>query len=480
MFDNRAIREFYSLLRAAMMGAKKAGLLHRLVNDQTLPSILAKMPSNDWRQWARERPTWMREAIEEAFWSFIDQKWRDALNVAAAEPVGWGAGGGRGATHEADKGGSAEAKRRAQVAVHVVAADGKPQQQGDSGRRCIFADVLGCSGQHPPWNCKRFGNIRAKEREKIIEDNRLCAFCLLHDRAKACGAKEKRFNPACHAPGCKGKHIRKLHDLLKDMYKEENQVHLVQGDNEWEESEGAWEIDEEEEAVIVGTIQQEEDSSWQEVSDLWMELEEGEVGGAFCVGTCQGVSNQAPEVGVGCSSEAQRPPEDEEDEGIIEGGWWSSDQGELQVSEEEREYFIELLMGGSAAGGCKAALERPSAAAGTTGQPARKEGAVEAQPQGETRGTRKPTTGKEKERSKEGASKGENELGTRTRGKETGDRGKEEPGEWWPSGRKWEGPPGPYPGPEAKDESVTRPDPAESSEVRAQATTTSRGECSGP
>jgi hypothetical protein len=39
-----AIREFYSLLRAAMMGAKKAGLLSRLINDQTLPGILAKMP----------------------------------------------------------------------------------------------------------------------------------------------------------------------------------------------------------------------------------------------------------------------------------------------------------------------------------------------------------------------------------------------------------------------------------------------------
>jgi hypothetical protein len=50
MFDNGAIREFYSLLRAAMMGAREAGLLHRLVNDQTLPSILAKMAPNDWRQ----------------------------------------------------------------------------------------------------------------------------------------------------------------------------------------------------------------------------------------------------------------------------------------------------------------------------------------------------------------------------------------------------------------------------------------------
>ncbi len=171
MFDNGAIREFYSLLRAAMMGARKARLLHRLVNDQTLPSILAKMPPNDWRQWAKERPTWMREAREEAFWSFVDQKCRDALNVAAAGPAGWGTGGGKGAAHEGDRRGAAEAKKLAQAAVHVTGADGKHQRQGDSGRRCIFADVMGCSGLYPPWHCKLFGNIRAKEMEQIIEDN---------------------------------------------------------------------------------------------------------------------------------------------------------------------------------------------------------------------------------------------------------------------------------------------------------------------
>jgi hypothetical protein len=30
-----------------MMGARKAGLLHRLINDQTLPGILVKMPMGD-------------------------------------------------------------------------------------------------------------------------------------------------------------------------------------------------------------------------------------------------------------------------------------------------------------------------------------------------------------------------------------------------------------------------------------------------
>jgi hypothetical protein len=48
-FENGAKREFYSLL-----GARKAELLHRLINDQTLPSIMGWMPLSDWQQWARE------------------------------------------------------------------------------------------------------------------------------------------------------------------------------------------------------------------------------------------------------------------------------------------------------------------------------------------------------------------------------------------------------------------------------------------
>jgi hypothetical protein len=46
MFDNGAIREFYSLLRAAMMGARKAGLLHQLINDQMLPSMPPMIGAN--------------------------------------------------------------------------------------------------------------------------------------------------------------------------------------------------------------------------------------------------------------------------------------------------------------------------------------------------------------------------------------------------------------------------------------------------
>ncbi len=374
-FDNVAIREFYSLLRAAMMEARKAGLLHRLVNDQTLPSILAKMPPTDWRQWAREWPTWMREAIEEAFWNFVDQKWRDALNVAAAEPPSWGTGSGRGAPQEGDKrGGMAEAKKLAHASEHVTGLNGKRHRQGDSGRRCIFAEVMGCQGMHPPWHCKVFGKIQAKEREKIIEDNQLCPFCLLHDKAKPCGAKQRPVNPACHVPNCKGKHIQKLHELLKDVFKEENQVHLVQGGDEWEESKEAWDVDEGEEAMIVGTIQREDDCSWQDASKSWLEQDEEKEDGTYQVGTCQGACRPPPEAGGKQCSAVMRPPkEEDEDAETAEDRWWTPEPGDLQIEGEEKEYFLELLMRESVLR--KGATEKPTTVGGMAGQPA-KQGAT--------------------------------------------------------------------------------------------------------
>jgi hypothetical protein len=116
----------------------------------------------------------------------VDQKWRDALNVAAAEPTGWQAGSGRVRAQGADRKMAVEVKKLPQAAVHVAATEGKTPQAGGEGKRCTFADVLGCPGRHAPWRCGAFRSTRAEERANVIEDNRLCAFCLLHDRAKAC------------------------------------------------------------------------------------------------------------------------------------------------------------------------------------------------------------------------------------------------------------------------------------------------------
>jgi hypothetical protein len=139
----------------------------------------------------------------------------------------------------------------------------------------------------------------AEARARIIEDNRLCAFCMLHDRAIACRAKENKDRPACGVPECEGRHAMWLHELLKDIYRESNWVHLVQRDDRGENPEGAWvmdEAEEENETVLVNTVQQ-DGSSWRELDDSWLELnggECGETGGVYCLGACLKEGGHAP------------------------------------------------------------------------------------------------------------------------------------------------------------------------------------------
>jgi hypothetical protein len=134
---------------------------------------------------------------------------------------------------------------------------------------------MGCTGTHPPWFCRSFGKLPAKEREKLIVENKLCPFCLLHDKDKPCGAKQKPASVACTAPGCRGGHAQKLLDLLMDILREEGQVHVLQEDDGWEESEEAWELGGAE-GMIVGAVRQEEEYSWQDACEAW-ETQDGEM-----------------------------------------------------------------------------------------------------------------------------------------------------------------------------------------------------------
>jgi hypothetical protein len=182
--DSGAVKELYSLLRSAMLQTRKLGLLHHLVNNQTLPSILAWMPMGDWKQWAKERPTWIDGPVEDAFWTFVDQKWKDSLNVAAAEPAWWDQGGnnsrgvGFARKEEQDKQG---VKKAPAAGVHVALAGGSQVTSGRAQKRCKFTDVAGFTGSHSPWLCRAFGDKAPEERSKTIKDNKLCPFCLLHD-----------------------------------------------------------------------------------------------------------------------------------------------------------------------------------------------------------------------------------------------------------------------------------------------------------
>ncbi len=89
---------------------------------------------------------------------------------------------------------------------------------------------------------------------------------------------------------------------------------MVHGDDGWGESDEACELGEEE-AMIVGTVQQEAECSWQEACNTWATQDEDVGAGVYHVEADQEADNVEP----------------------IEGGG-------LLVEGEEREYILELLM----------------------------------------------------------------------------------------------------------------------------------------
>jgi hypothetical protein len=143
-------------------------------------------------------------------------------------------------------------------------------------------------------------------------------------------AKQKQASVACSISGCKGRHVQKLHEVLKDIFREEGRVHVLQEDDGWEESEEAWELGEDE-GVIVGAVCQEDEGSWSDACDAWAALDEHAEAGVHQV----------------------KVEGDEVSEDDPEGG--------LLVEGEEREYVLELL------------LREASLGAGAISQPCRPE-----------------------------------------------------------------------------------------------------------
>ncbi len=105
---------------------------------------------------------------------------------------------------------------------------------------------------------------------------------------------------------------------------------MVHGDDGWEESDEAWELGEGE-MMIVGTVQQEDECSWQEACNTWEAQDEEATVGVYQVGVDQEISEPAAK---GQCKEASTGKSDER----------SLEVEDLLVEGEEQEYFLELLM----------------------------------------------------------------------------------------------------------------------------------------
>jgi hypothetical protein len=98
----------------------------------------------------------------------------------------------------------------------------------------------------------------------------------------------------------------------------------------------------EEEMMIVGTVQQEEDCSWQDICKSWTEQNEEAGIGVYQVGTCQGANDAA----TGTETEAIKQPSAGQckEAGIVGADERAPEPDDLLLEGEEQEYFLELLM----------------------------------------------------------------------------------------------------------------------------------------
>jgi hypothetical protein len=303
--DSAAVREFYPLLRAAIKGAKGIGRIGLLINDQTIPRIMGKMPYTDWKEWATRRPDWMQQDVATAFEGFVEKKWQDTLNVAAAEPASW-----RGDGEKANPGvrppdrtaSTSKGALKITGAVNVVeqgtpARSYSPSWDVSFGRKCRARNLIGCDGDHVMLQCKKLMALAPNERREVLEKSGLCTFCLKHAAELECYGRGGMSKPRCTQSGCDGEHTPSVHRLMAEEHAGMNLV--TEGESEYED-----EVEDEEEDEYG---EREEDEGW------WV----GTVGAVEMPSQEEDVLSEADE------SEPEHSPSDYFSEGVVEGGRWS-------------------------------------------------------------------------------------------------------------------------------------------------------------
>jgi hypothetical protein len=218
---------------------------------------MGKMPHVDWKEWATRRPDWMRQDVTTAFEAFIERKWLDALNVAAAEPASWRGdeertAGEMRAPDKAVSGG--KGMLRVTGAVNVVkqrdsSRSPSPLWELSFGRKCRARNLIRCDGDHVMLQCEKLMSLGLAERKEVLEKSGLCMFCLKHAAELECYGRGGLSKPRCTQPGCDGEHTPGVHKLMGE---ESAGVNLIAEDGEEEEDED--EDEGEDEGWWVGTV----------------------------------------------------------------------------------------------------------------------------------------------------------------------------------------------------------------------------------
>ncbi len=214
-----------------------------LINDQTIPRIMSKMPYADWKEWATKRPDWMQQDVAATFERFVERKWQDALNLVAAEPVSWSTGKEKFSPNVGTQDRIAPTGKgvlKVTGAVNVVeqgtpSRSYSPSWDVSFGRKCRARNLIGCVGDHVLLQCDKLLGMELSERRDILEKSGLCLFCLKHAAELECYGRGGLSKPRCTRAGCDGEHTPDVHKLMGG---ESAGVNFVAGDeSELEEDE---------------------------------------------------------------------------------------------------------------------------------------------------------------------------------------------------------------------------------------------------
>ncbi len=309
------------------------GRIGLLINDQTIPRIMSKMLYTDWKEWATKRPDWMQQDIATTFERFVEKKWQDALNVAAAEPASWGMGReksspGGGTLDKATP--ASKGMLKVTGAVNVVeqkvpSRSHSPSWDVSFGRKCQARNLIGCERDHVLLQCEKLLSMELSVRKEVLEKSGLCLFCLKHAAELECYGRGGLSKPRCTQAGCDGEHTPSMHKLMGE---ESAGVNLVAEDeSELEEDED----EDEDEEWWVGTI------GVMEVRDdgekALEEMDESEPEEETHPFTRRSDS--------GLESESERPLGIHPAQELEEDGWWNP--GTPQPSSKEGEGRVQYL-----------------------------------------------------------------------------------------------------------------------------------------
>jgi hypothetical protein len=180
----------------------------------------------------------LREDLGPTFEKFVERKWQDALNVAAAEPKPWGL-------------------EREKTTVSKMAADKAPQGHKGANKTTGVMNVVnqqlppqdtltdlgdlkldleevrvqpqtGCDGNHVALQCTRLQKLSLDERRRVLERSGLCMYCLKHAAELECYGQGGPTKPWCMRLECGGGHATGAHKLLGEA---DASVNLVAGED---------------------------------------------------------------------------------------------------------------------------------------------------------------------------------------------------------------------------------------------------------